>query len=260
MWCALPEHFAARPNLFGNGSRSGTVQQIQACKLGIRPRDDCHLQIALELDQQERTFMAEGGMESEDYLKYMAEDSGNVAADGNFSVQVCFASWLEPHGTLLTNWCMTLYTTLAISCLHAVLPGQCTSQLACSICHCTEASSKNHTQQTTTELIPVHVKVLAKALEVWSLNLEPLDAPNMRQTAQHPEQEDAFICNLEVSMQAPDAVADCNTFHLPHAGAGAMHCSVSVTVGTVVVMLLCMHSLWSRQTTGQSHASHSSKP
>ena len=33
--------------------------------------------------------MAEGGMESEDYLKYMAEDSGNVAADGNFSVQVC---------------------------------------------------------------------------------------------------------------------------------------------------------------------------
>ena len=28
-------------------------------------------------------------MESEDYLRYMAEDSGNVAADGNFSVQVC---------------------------------------------------------------------------------------------------------------------------------------------------------------------------
>lgn len=50
---------------------------------------DCCLQIALELDQQERAFMAEGGMESEDYLKYMAEESGNVAADGNFSVQVC---------------------------------------------------------------------------------------------------------------------------------------------------------------------------
>lgn len=33
--------------------------------------------------------MAEGGVESEDYLKYIAEDSGNVAADGNFSVQVC---------------------------------------------------------------------------------------------------------------------------------------------------------------------------
>jgi hypothetical protein len=47
------------------------------------------MQIALELDQQERAFMAEGGMESEDYLKYIAEDSGNVAADGNFSVQVC---------------------------------------------------------------------------------------------------------------------------------------------------------------------------
>ncbi|DBB15256.1 hypothetical protein WJX82_009066 [Trebouxia sp. C0006] len=83
-------------------------------------------QIALELDQQERAFMAEGGMESEDYLKYIAEDSGNVAADGNFSVQV-----------------------------------------------------------------------LAKALEVWGLDLEPLDAPNMRQSAQHPEQEHAFICNLQ---------------------------------------------------------------
>ena len=47
------------------------------------------MQIALELDQQERAFMAEGGMESADYLKYIAEDSGNVAADGNFSVQVC---------------------------------------------------------------------------------------------------------------------------------------------------------------------------
>lgn len=45
--------------------------------------------MALELDQQERAFMAEGGIESEEYLKYIAEDSGNVAADGNFSVQVC---------------------------------------------------------------------------------------------------------------------------------------------------------------------------
>ena len=49
------------------------------------------VQIALELDRQERAFMAEGGMESEDYLRYVAEDSGNVAADGNFSVQVCGA-------------------------------------------------------------------------------------------------------------------------------------------------------------------------
>ena len=52
------------------------------------------LQHALTLDQQERAFMAEGGMESEDYLRYIAEDSGNVAADGNFSVQVCGASQL----------------------------------------------------------------------------------------------------------------------------------------------------------------------
>lgn len=45
------------------------------------------------------------------------------------------------------------------------------------------------------------LQVLAKALEVFNLNLEPLDAPNMRPSAQHPEQEDAFICNLQVSLQ-----------------------------------------------------------
>ena len=43
-----------------------------------------------------------------------------------------------------------------------------------------------------------NVQVLAKALEVWGLDLEPLDAPNMRESAQQPEQEDAFICNLQV--------------------------------------------------------------
>jgi ataxin-3 len=32
--------------------------------------------------------MAEEGVESADFLKFLAEDSGNVAGDGNFSVQV----------------------------------------------------------------------------------------------------------------------------------------------------------------------------
>jgi ataxin-3 len=44
-------------------------------------------QIALELDRSEREMMAESGLDSSDYLKYMAEESGNVAADGNFSIQ-----------------------------------------------------------------------------------------------------------------------------------------------------------------------------
>ena len=41
--------------------------------------------------------------------------------------------------------------------------------------------------------------MLAKALEVWNLTLQPLDAPEMQCTAQHPEEEDAFICNLQAS-------------------------------------------------------------
>jgi ataxin-3 len=45
-------------------------------------------EIAQGLDAQERVAMAEEGVESADFLRYMAEDSGNVAGDGNFSVQV----------------------------------------------------------------------------------------------------------------------------------------------------------------------------
>ena len=47
-----------------------------------------HMQIALALDEQERAFMAEGGLTSKDYLKFAAEESGNVANDGMFSIQV----------------------------------------------------------------------------------------------------------------------------------------------------------------------------
>ena len=32
--------------------------------------------------------MSEGGVDGADYLKFMAEESGNVAADGMFSIQV----------------------------------------------------------------------------------------------------------------------------------------------------------------------------
>lgn len=36
----------------------------------------------------ERHVMSEGGIDGDDYLKFMAEESGNVAADGMFSIQV----------------------------------------------------------------------------------------------------------------------------------------------------------------------------
>ena len=53
---------------------------------------ECHsthsLQIAQELDQMERAFMTEGGVDSADFLNFMGEDSGNVAESGLFSIQV----------------------------------------------------------------------------------------------------------------------------------------------------------------------------
>ena len=44
--------------------------------------------IAAEFDQRERDLMKEAGVDSADFLRYMAEDSGNAAVDGNFSIQV----------------------------------------------------------------------------------------------------------------------------------------------------------------------------
>lgn len=44
--------------------------------------------IGLELDQKERQLMAEGGIHSEDYQAFLAEGSGNVAADGYFNISV----------------------------------------------------------------------------------------------------------------------------------------------------------------------------
>ena len=42
--------------------------------------------IAQELDDQERSFMLEGGI-STDALKFLSESSGNVDPSGNFSIQ-----------------------------------------------------------------------------------------------------------------------------------------------------------------------------
>ncbi|KAF2072020.1 hypothetical protein CYY_006654 [Polysphondylium violaceum] len=44
--------------------------------------------VAQELDKQEREMMSENGFETKDFLKFVAEDSGNVADDGNYSIQV----------------------------------------------------------------------------------------------------------------------------------------------------------------------------
>jgi len=45
------------------------------------------MQIAQEFDKKEKAVMAEMG-ETNDFIKFVAEDSGNVADDGNYSVQV----------------------------------------------------------------------------------------------------------------------------------------------------------------------------
>jgi ataxin-3 len=44
--------------------------------------------IAHEFDRIEADVMAENGLDTSDYLKFLGEDSGNVALDGNYSVQV----------------------------------------------------------------------------------------------------------------------------------------------------------------------------
>lgn len=45
-------------------------------------------QIAHELDALEKQFMLESGVDSESYRQFLAEESGNVSQEGNFSIQV----------------------------------------------------------------------------------------------------------------------------------------------------------------------------
>jgi len=46
------------------------------------------MHIAKELDEKERQVMMEMGTETKDFLNFIADDSGNVADDGNYSIQV----------------------------------------------------------------------------------------------------------------------------------------------------------------------------
>ena len=49
---------------------------------------------ATELDEAEKIRMAEGGFESTEFLKFMAQPSSNMDDSGYFSVQVCFVCFL----------------------------------------------------------------------------------------------------------------------------------------------------------------------
>jgi hypothetical protein len=61
--------------------------------------------IAHELDALERAVMEEGGMTGEDYLKFAAEESSNVANDGMFSIQVIKGLGVVA-GVSVTRWCV----------------------------------------------------------------------------------------------------------------------------------------------------------
>lgn len=55
------------------------------------------MSIAKEFDEKERQVMLESGVDSKAFLEFMAEESGNLADDGNYSLQV-LAKALEVWG------------------------------------------------------------------------------------------------------------------------------------------------------------------
>lgn len=63
-------------------------------------------EIAFQLDQMELNYMAqnnEGGVSSKDYLKRIAEGSGNVDESGNFSIEVLRSALLTRFNLDLPN-------------------------------------------------------------------------------------------------------------------------------------------------------------
>ena len=55
------------------------------------------------------------------------------------------------------------------------------------------------------------VQVLQKALEVFGLSCQNLDSPECAHSAEHPESEIAFICNLRVGVLLPSLMQVCYT-------------------------------------------------
>ncbi len=63
-------------------------------------------EIAEQLDQMELNFMAqnnEGGTESKDFMKRVAEGSGNVDESGNFSIEVLRSALLNTYNLELPS-------------------------------------------------------------------------------------------------------------------------------------------------------------
>jgi ataxin-3 len=63
-------------------------------------------EIAHQLDEMELTYMAnnnEGGVRSKDYLQRLNEGSGNVDAQGNFSIEVLRSALMNQYGLEMPN-------------------------------------------------------------------------------------------------------------------------------------------------------------
>lgn len=56
-------------------------------------------------------------------------------------------------------------------------------------------------------------QVLSKALQVWSITVIPLDSPDVKDAKAEPQNEQAFICNLQVHQAArlPAHIAACGS-------------------------------------------------
>lgn len=80
-------------------------------------------EVAQQLDAKERALMAEAGMDSADFLKFVAEDSSNVDPSGMFSVQVL--------STVLESWGLALVPLASPEAAVArAQPEACTAFLA----------------------------------------------------------------------------------------------------------------------------------
>lgn len=63
-------------------------------------------EIALQLDQMELNYMSAGnknGVQSKDFIKHIAEGSGNVDASGNFSIEVLRSALMSKFNLTLAN-------------------------------------------------------------------------------------------------------------------------------------------------------------
>ena len=126
---------------------------------------------ARELDDAEMGTMAEGGVDSAEFVRFMQQPSANMDDSGYFSVQVECASVVVVVVVVLLLSCIWLH--FSQPCCHGY-------------CHGSHVAMDVAMDIAMVVCCYVCVQVICEALVVWCLSMVPLSSPEMKSAMETP--------------------------------------------------------------------------